>query len=1100
MPRDLNLIGSAIETAWKDAGLEPGPRDDVPSHLPLDVAERVLRGNPATGVAGLLAPVGTTGRLRPEPLGGTNPNGTNPNGTNPNGTYRAAGGGPDNRPVMMFPEHWSLEEVAAAVEHVHREQLRRGNIRQDGEFEGVHRGVRIRGHALSDGTITDFQPSLRQDDLTPALFADPADEPHPTPFAQGGAPLATHRLWDFIALGDRSRGIGGHLRTGGREDAGPMGGPAVRHLPFGTTTAGNLTWRAGTFALELRHSMYGTVRAPLVSPGPAVALSDGVTGLNTLFPDGWNGWRMDEYIRAGHQQALARGSFTLLPSGGHIWHAVIENVPMHGQVLDGEHQWVRPSWHQSGAGDHTSTVVLAEAHDIEFRTGDGAHYRMNRVLRHNGEQRTEIVRVLHVPRDNGMDFLLESIRGARLPLGDVPGLGPAELRFAIEYDDTGDGPDAELLERAASSGVRNAHTLLGPGFGAMFLSAPRTLGPDQWRPPAGTLATPVWRAATSAVLDLHGPSPLTHEPGVDALVQLHTARELAPHADRDHSAQDLVGATGRLFHPGAGSDLTIPENLRGDWTPDRVRLAALQHSLHARPVEGRQGPGVVVLEAFPVPGVRLEIRHEQGADGVWRIADYTIHTDEGPGVPPLWQPDGPLAEAAAGMGVNPAHLFVLGQELGVDPQDVSSVAALLRGFGDPLVVLDHLDLIADRLGAEDPLLLMRWMSARGIGVEHWWDLAAHLQDRGETLSGLIEAGPDSDLLTSWDQRTQRAVRQDVVAQALLLGVHPRRLEMVMTATLIDQPTVFGVHTRPLWETGSTVEEMAEQFAGQHWRGNFAQMAVQFGAAETAQEARGEFAEWAEIPTSVELPLDQLTLGDLTRAVALWRLGLNDPTAALPGGPDPRPLALLVQRLGMWPEQARVYIDGPGREAGPLPLTTRLEQRYQDARETAAMFTDPATNASPDPLSVLEIADRLGIDPKLFGTIPNLVVGNGWTLGGLLWHGDPAVSADLVRQRLDGLGLDPRELAWFHELTVTAEDMAHLVVTAVDTKNLMVTAEDIERFWDYVADHHTTDEDLAALHAGDRDAGPAAVRKWVEHETAATRGPVPPGPPGPPPGA
>ncbi|MFF3392755.1 hypothetical protein ACFYW1_17730 [Streptomyces sp. NPDC002669] len=1073
MPRDLNLIGSAIEAAWKDAGFESGSRNDVPSHLPLDVAERVLRGNPATGAVGLLAPVGASGRTRPDRLGDINPN----------GTYRAARGGPDNRPVMMFPEHWSLEEAAAAVEHVHREQRRRGNIGPDGEFEGVHHGVRIRGHALSDGTITDFEPSMRQDDLAPALFADPADEPRPTPLAEGGDPLATHRLWDSLGIGDRSHGDGGHVYTGDRQ-------PAVRQLLFGTM-AGNHTLRARVFALELQHWMNGAVRTPLTSPGPAVALSDGVAGLNTLFPAQWGNRTMDDFIREAHRQALRNGSFTLLPSGGYIWYATVGNVPMHGQVLDGEHQRVQPSWHQSGRGDHTSTAVLAEAHDIEFHTGDGAHYRMNRELRHNGEQTTEIVRVLHVPRDSGMDFLLEPILGARLFLGDFPGLGQVELRVAIEYDGTADGPDTEPLNRA-SRGVKDLHTLLGTDYTALRLSAPRTLEPDRWRPPAGTPATPVWHAAASAVLDLHGTSPLTHEPGIDALV-LHTAQKLASHADRERTEQDLVGATGRLYHPGAGSNLTIPENLRGDWTPDRVRLAALQHSLHARPVEGRQGLDGLVLEAFPTPGVRLEIRHERGPDGTWLIADYAIHTDDGPGTPPLWQPDGPLAEAAADMGVDPAHLFVLSQEMELHPQDVSSIAALLRGFGDPFVVLDQLDLITDRLGARDPLSLMRWMSAQGVGVEHWWDLAAHLHDRGETLDGLIEAGPDSDLFTSWDQRTQRPVRQDIIAQALVLGVHPRRLEMLMNATLIDDPTEFGENTRPLWEAGNTIEELAEQLAGQRWRGNFGQMAVQFNAAETAQDALAEFALWSGVPQQYAargLPLDRLTLDQLTHAVALWRLGMDGPAATLPDGLDPRPLALLVHRLDMWPDHARAYIEGPGREAGPLPLTVQLEQRYEDARKTAETFADSATNTMPYITRVLEFADRLNIDPELLRVIPNLVVSDGRTVGTMLWHDDPYVSADLILRRLSGLGLEPRELAWFRNVEVTAEDIAHLAVTAKDIKNLTVTAEDITRFWKYVTDHHTTDEDLAALLAGNREAGPAAVRKWAEHEAAARRGPAP----------
>lgn len=168
---------------------------------------------------------------------------------------------------MMFPEHWSLEEAAAAVEHVHREQMRRQRIGPDGEFEGVHHGVRIRGHALADGTITDFEPSSRQDDLAPALFADPVDEPHPTPFAKGGAPLATHRLWDFLALGDRSRGIGGHLRIDGQNDENATNPSAVKYRPFGGTTAANHTMRAYAYALELQSWLNQRMRAVLTSPG-----------------------------------------------------------------------------------------------------------------------------------------------------------------------------------------------------------------------------------------------------------------------------------------------------------------------------------------------------------------------------------------------------------------------------------------------------------------------------------------------------------------------------------------------------------------------------------------------------------------------------------------------------------------------------------------------------------------------------------------------------------------------------------------------------------------------------------------------------------------
>ncbi|MEU2836910.1 hypothetical protein ABZ776_07345 [Streptomyces sp. NPDC007076] len=1066
MPRDLNLIGSAIETAWKTAGLNPGPRNGMPSLLPLDVAERVLRGNPATGAAGRLAPIGTSGRLRPTPHGDTNPN----------GTYLASGGGRENRPVMMFPEHWSLEEAAAAVEHVHREQSRRQRIGPDGEFEGVHHGVRIRGHALADGTITDFEPSSRQDDLAPALFANPVDEPHPTPFAKGGAPLATHRLWDFLALGDRSRGIGGHLRIGGQNDENATDPSAVKYRPFGGTTAANHTMRAGAYALELQSWLNQRMRAVLTSPGPAVAVSDGVTNLNALFPDHWGNWAMDDVIRSGHRNALDSGSFTLLPSGGHLWHAVIQGVPMHGQVLDGEHQWVRPSWHQPGHGGPGAHELLAEARDIDFHTADGAHYRMYRTLFRGGEQTTVLVRVLHLPNHRSTTPLLETVRNTTLFVGDSEGLGQTYLRFAVEYDGPDNGPDAVLIDQAASGGgADDLPMLLTPGIGALRLSAPRMLDPGTWQPPEGTNDTPAWRAMTSAALELHGPGALTHESGVDALVQLHTAQELAPHADRERSEQDLVGATDHLFHENAGNRLTIPESLRGRWTADRVRLAALQHSSHGRPVPGRSGPRRLVLEAFPEPDVRLEIHHEQSDDGTWKIADYEIHTADGPGAqPPLWRPEGHVAAAATELGVHPAHLFALGEELGLPHHQVTSAAALLRGLGDPRAVAAELRQLAARLGGVDPVLLTARTSELNIGVEHWWDLAAHLRSTGHTVAELLAEGPGGDLAASWEYRTPKGISEDIALQALTLGVHPRRLELVMEAALIHDPTVFGEHTRPLWSSGLTPEQLAEQLVGHQWRGNFGEMARQFGVVPQAEGASAAFARWSGVPeesASQGLPLNQLTLADITHAVALWRLGQSDPTVTLHDGSDPRPLALLAQRIGMRADHARVHLDGPGRESGALSLTARLEQRYLAAFHTSSLFTDPVSQMAPAPLAVLELADHLVIDPTLLGTIPNLHMGSGETVSALLLQGgDPAVLAGSVHDRLRELGLAPRELAWF--------------------QNLSVTAEHIERFWRYVEDHRATHGELDALLTGDRRAGPAAVAKWTEHEAGTTPAPAP----------
>lgn len=120
--------------------------------------------------------------------------------------------------------------------------------------------------------------------------------------------------------------------------------------------------------------------------------------------------------------------------------------------------------------------------------------------------------------------------------------------------------------------------------------------------------------------------------------------------------------------------------------------------------------------------------------------------------------------------------------------------------------------------------------------------------------------------------------------------------------------------------------------------------------------------------------------------------------------------------------------------------------------------------------MLELADHLVIDPTLLGTIPNLHMGSGETVSALLLQGgDPAVLAGSVHDRLRELGLAPRELAWF--------------------QNLSVTAEHIERFWRYVEDHRATHGELDALLTGDRRAGPAAVAKWTEHEAETKPAPL-----------
>ncbi|MER6104891.1 hypothetical protein ABT115_21840 [Streptomyces sp. NPDC001832] len=1062
MPRDLRLIGSVIEETWKSSGYDSAPHDGLRSELPLHVAERVLRGNPSTGKAGHLAPIGTGGRIRPEPIGDINPN----------GTYRAAGGGPGNKPIMMFPDHWSMEEVTEAVVHVHRDQLRYGNIGPDGEFEGVHHGVRIRGHARPDGTITDFEASKWQGDLAPRPFAAPTVEPRPKPFAEGGEPISTHRLWDFLEIGNRSHGIGGHVRPAAdigqnSQNNTPPTRKAVHYDLFTDEKSRSGTRRAAAHSLELReYAPFQKILSTLTSPGPTVAVLDGVSNLNTAFPDEWQTWHFDGILSHAHGEALNSGNFTVLPSGGYIWHGVAAGVPVHGQVLDGEHQWIRPSWHQPqqlGPGSHE---VLAQTEGIEFRTGDGAHYRMQRMLFTNGEQQTVIVRVLHLSAEDSMSMQAEAIRTPPTGLGEISGLGPTFLGFEVKSDEAVNSSDTDLLNRSSSHGTDDFRTLLGSGYDAMKLSAPRILGKDQWMPPAGKANDAAWRAHTAAVLDRHGPNALNHEPGVDALVQLHTAEELAPHADRDRTEQDLIGATDHLFHAGAGNGLEIPESLQEDWPLERVRLAVLQQSSYGGPDEDQSTSDSVMLKAFPEPGVRLEIRYEPDADGVWKIADYTIHLDTDSEAPPLWEPGKDLKKAAAGMDVDPGHLLVLSEEMDLPPEDLTSAAALLRGLGDPRAVIAELRLMSANLGIGDAKLLTEQMSAFGIGVEHWWDLAAHLQNSGHTISDLIHAGPGSDLAVSWEQREQTPVPQNVVAQALALGIHPRRLEMVMNAALTNDPQWFARDDPEFWTGGLTPQQIAEWRFEQIWRDSFDWMAGQLGVETTNQGASADFDEWAGGPefrasSGVE---------ELTRAVALWRLGRSGPTDSLPDGSDPRPLARLVSSLGMTTEHARIYIEGPGRGAGPLLLATHLAQRYAAAEKAAGKLQHSVRKVPPNALRVLGVADALNIDPHLLPSISELVMDDGRILRDVLWNSDePFGVADLVRKRLDALRLAPDELSWF--------------------QGMLVTEERIGKFWDYVEEHRTSDADLTALLAGNRQTGPAAVRKWVEHEGAATHGPA-----------
>ncbi|MGW1428007.1 WXG100-like domain-containing protein [Streptomyces sp. NPDC002431] len=1050
MPRDLRLLGSAIERTWKSAGHPPAPHDGLKSKVPLHVAERVVRGDPSTGKAGHLAPVGTAGRVRPVPLGDINPN----------GTYRAAGGGHDDAPIMMFPDHWSLEEVTEAAVHVHRDQLRHGNIGPDGAFEGVHHGVRIRGHARPDGTITDFEPSDRQDDLAPRPLADPAFEPKARPFTETGNPASTHRLWDFLEIGARSNGTGGHVLpppwAEQEADTAPSR-KAVIHDLFTDETSRGGARRGAAYSLELtQDGGYQDIRSLLTSPGPAVAFSDGVSGLNTLFPEEWDAFTLEDAIDGAHRGALESGNFTVLPSGGYIWHGLVMGVLMHGQVLDGEHQWIRPSTYQLKQAAPGSHRQLAVADGIEFHTADGAHYRMRRILYGNGEQETTLFRILHLSPEDSASTTAESLRGTQMMLGPVPGLGLARVVIEVGENATGHGNDTDLLDRAGN-GAQDARSLLGSGFDMMTLSAPRGLTADQWSAPAGTTDEVAWRAHVTAVLDRYGPNALSHEPGVDALVRLHTAEGLAPHADRVHSERQLVAATDRLFRTGAGNDLDIPEALRGDWTADRVRLAALQYSSHGHPVAERSGPGTLVTEAFPEPGVLLEIRHELGEDGQWKIADYTIRTHDGTGAEPLWQPDEGVAQAAADMGVHPGHLAVLSGELRLTPQELSSAAALLRGLGDPQAVVRELRLMADRLGIGDARTLTMHMSAFAIGAEHWWDLAAHLQNSGHTLPELINTGPGGDLHTAWQEREQLPVPPDVVTKALALGVHPRRLEMVMNAALISDLDLLTHNVPWAWEGGLTPHQTAEQLFGQAWVRDFDTMAAGLGISSDRESLRNIFTRWLTESQAPELR----GFDDLTRALALWRIGRQGPADGLPDGSDPRPLALVVSALGVSAQHANVFIEGPGRESGPLPMATHLEQRHRAAEQAGGQLLHPVERVPMHGMPVLQVADALNIDPHLVPSLSELVLTDRETFRDLLWDGaDPFAVAGLVIGRLDGLGLDPDELAWFQGLSVTQES--------------------VTGFWEYVAEHRDTDPDLAALLTGDRQKGPEAVRKWVAH--------------------
>ncbi|WP_405594605.1 protein-glutamine glutaminase family protein [Streptomyces sp. NBC_01092] len=223
---------------------------------------------------------------------------------------------------MMFPRHWSSEELfyAAARAYEHAVRVSAPSTASAGRGLGVyplpHRpgwlwrgeydGVRIEGEVTPDGTLTALRPSTDQDHitaptLTPAVPMTPREEKR----LKRRLPQVSHTLLDRISLGHWTTGRRGfvgfsHQEPGKTPPRIDTIGDPYGHLPNGTH------FQPAAFI------PLPSADAPHPAPVPRVAE-------HRMFPEDWDLQDRLEAIDKAYRDSRRRGTLTRDPDNPDVY-------------------------------------------------------------------------------------------------------------------------------------------------------------------------------------------------------------------------------------------------------------------------------------------------------------------------------------------------------------------------------------------------------------------------------------------------------------------------------------------------------------------------------------------------------------------------------------------------------------------------------------------------------------------------------------------------------------------------------------------------------------------------------------------------------------
>ncbi|MET9535879.1 EndoU domain-containing protein, partial [Streptomyces sp. NPDC006649] len=807
---------------------------------PLDVRERVLRGNPRTGAIGLLAPHGAADRPRPVPTGDRNPNGTYQAGTHPDGS-----------PRTVFPDHWTLEETLYAVQQVYlREQathrltpttstpgIETGNY----HFTGDYQGVRITGTADGTGTITDFAPHHDQTDLETPLHLEPpvlpelpdslrhlAPQPGVTDAAIGEGTL------HFITYGSTHSMTGVHYALPGTNGADVQRDQGVQIHPLWSGHPNGTRWAQVWFKDPNGDARRAQAVANGTTPPHTWRIggrengtllgTDGSTSLGRLlFPERWSTHDLWDAIVVAHRNARSNGSWVEVPEGGYLWEGVYDGVRMHGHVRDGEQLWVRPSSNQPTLR-HSSPGVVAVTAPVEFRApkpdGSTALFRIRRVIHQDGTLGIRVTRVLQHPE-------LPADTLSRLVDHQLPEM---EKQLAAQFH----LPDQ--LQRRELSGVTFDVELSPAANTKMKLERRSEL-----------FQIMMDNSDTDTLTDLMTVGPADASGLKDLLRGMAEQLPPAPEAVADwrgpqgqpHHEQDRVWA----------SDVTTSVR--------RARTALLDE------------PGVRGLLAQhrnqepPAPDTNTEGNENAGIDA-----------------------DREAAAAAA---------------LGLDPTELTSIRLVLQGSAPLRPALDALGQLAARLEAGDAGALVRRMSELGSPISEWWHFSSHLHTQMGLMSDVVsmELAGAQYLLHASRTHPLPAVPRETLLQAHELGVHPRYLTRLADALGVRPQDIANLgRDKSYWQQPLSPEALKQDYrdrerekqvdiriARDHSRFDTAADEL-LGSDPTRTEQRfRSFMHWSM--DAQHFGLDIFTDQRLRELAGHWREETQDGARPVPADFDPR---------------------------------------------------------------------------------------------------------------------------------------------------------------------------------------------------------------------